>query len=283
MKRGLYNFIGILLILAALAGLAISVTGIIGIWRIENAMKTSFVDTLDLLDDTLQATADGITVADQSLSQGITSINTLTQTIETTGKSVEDSIPLVDTFTQMTILDLPKTIETTQEALESAQSSAAVIDTTLALLTTIPYSPITSYDNTVPLGDALGEVSVSLDALPISLATMEKPLEKSKENLTEIGTQITTMATDIQEINNSLTNARKVTTQYQGVISTLQQQLALTRQNLPGQLEMISWFLTVALVWLGLTQIGLLMQGFEMMGLDFERHPEEENKTKKEG
>ncbi len=69
----------------------------------------------------------------------------------------------------------------------------------------------------------------------------------------------------------SLGAAKQLTAKYSQVVSTLRQQLAGIRANLPIQLDTIVWFATIALVWLALTQIGLMMQGLEMMGLLFAR------------
>ncbi len=38
---------------------------------------------------------------------------------------------------------------------------------------------------------------------------------------------------------------------------------------MPRTLDGISTFITIALIWLALSQLGLLMQGLEMLGLNF--------------
>lgn len=268
MRRSLFFFVGILLIAASVGGLAISITGIIGVWRVEKDMKAGLEDTLTLLDTNLQTTADGLRIAGRSLDQATGSLDTLGDAIQTTKKSVHDTIPLIDTVAQLTTRDLPTTISTTQQALTSAQSSARVVDSTLTILTSIPLLRVNRYQTQVPLGDALGDVSASLDPLPDSLSSMDESLANARGNLSTTEEQFDEIAVDIDDIGTSLTDAREVTTQYLQVVSGLQQQLASARNSLPGYIDAISWFVTVALVWLGLTQIGLMVQGLEMMGLD---------------
>ena len=272
-KHRVYTFIGILLIGAAVAGLAISVTGIFGVWRLGRSMKTGLIDTLALLETTLQTTADGITIAGQSLDQAIVSLDTLASTLATTGQSVHDTIPVLEALTQVTTQDVPQTILTTQQALASAQASAAVVDSTLTLLTSLPLLPITPYRPNVALSDALGNISTSLEPIPATLASMEESMTATSRNLVIIDSQFGEMGTDLAAINTSLAQAQAVTTQYLQVTATLQQQVAVAKLHLPAQLDAISGFITIALVWLGLTQIGLMMQGLEMMGLEFVRPP----------
>jgi methyl-accepting chemotaxis protein len=269
LRRGFYFFIGILLIVAALAGLAISIVGIVGVWRVEQTMKAGVADTLDVLETTLNTTDDGLEIAGRSLDQAAASLSSLSTVFQTTGNSVRDSIPFLDTFGQITTQEIPETIQRTQTALQSAQSSAKVIDSTLQILTSIPFLPIERYDPEASLDDALGEASASLAPISDSLSLMSESVSNSADNLGAVAEQLDAMATNIGDIKSSLAEAKIVTTQYLEVISTLKEQLEAARNNLPGQLDVIAWFVTIALVWLGLTQIGLMMQGLEMMGLNF--------------
>ncbi len=272
LRRGLYSLIGILLIAAALAGLVISIVGIVGVWRVEQSLSVGLADTLDLLETTLATTDDGLEIAGQSLDQAAESFSTLAGVLQTTGKTVRGSIPLLDSISETTTQEIPSVIERTQAALESAQSSAKFIDSTLQLLTSIPFLTIEQYDPDASLADALGEASASLEPINESLSQMNESVEDSAANLSAIAEQLDTMAVNIEDIKSSLSEAKQVTTQYLEVVSTLRQQLQSAKSSLPGQLEIVTWFITVALVWLGLTQVGLMMQGLEMMGLSFFRH-----------
>jgi methyl-accepting chemotaxis protein len=268
-KHRLSAFIGVVLIAAAVAGLAISLFGIISIWRIERSLINEIDSTLTLLDTTLQATSDGIVLAQQSLDQANGSMATLVTTIETTGQSVHDTIPLIESLNQVATKEVPETISKTQAALTSAQASARVIDSTLTLITSIPFLPVKPYDTRTPLAGALKEVSASLDPIAESLSSMDQSLQDSSTNLTNIEKQFVQIATDLKAINKSVAEAKTVTDQYLKVVATLQNQMNSARNKLPSTLNGLAWFITIVLIWLGITQIGLMMQGLEMMGLEF--------------
>lgn len=274
MKRAIFSFLGILLVAASLAGMTISIFGVIGLWRVETGLKTSLVETLTLLDTTLQTTSDGLAVASQSLDQADDSLASLVAAIQAAGKSVEDTLPLIDTLATVTTHDLPQTISTSQQAIQSARVSANVIDSTIRALSAIPFLGITGTNNAVPLSASLADLSNSLDPISDSLASMEGSLAASRDNLSAIGASSVDIANNIaaiRAIRASLGQARQVITQYESVVATLQQQVAAARQNAPTALDRVAWFITIVIIWLGLTQIGLLLQGLEMLGFDFNR------------
>jgi hypothetical protein len=271
MRRSPSYTVGILLLIAAIAGLIISVAGIIGVWRIEAGMKAGLANTTGMLETTLQATADGLEIARQSLTQADSSLDTLAETVDTAGQSLGDTAPLIESLTQVTSNDLPETIRTTQGALVSAQASAETIDSTLRLITSIPLLPIQPYQPEVPLGQALQDVSASLDAIPESLASMEEALGNTADNLVTIEQQLDDIALGVAGVSASLAGAQDVLTQYTRVVATMQQQLATARAVLPRQLDAIAWFVTVLLVWLGMSQLGLLVQAFDLLGVDWLR------------
>lgn len=267
--RLFYVLIGLLLIIASIAGILISVFGIAGVWQARQTATDYLVATFDVLDSTLAATSDALDIASTSMNQATLSVETLAETLQTTGKSVNDSLPLIDTLTQMSAEDLPKSITAAQKALAGAGESAEVIDSTLALLTSIPLLPVEPYDPEVPLSQALGEVSETLAPLAESFSSMEESLTDTKGNLSEIEGQLTAISTNVTTIQTSLAEADSVIAQYKESNQVLRDQIGRLKSGLAASMEMLAWGLTVVLAWLGLTQVGLLMQGFEMLGLEF--------------
>lgn len=268
-RRLTFSFLGVLLIVASVAGILISLVGIIGLWRIERTAKTSVMDTLDLLGTTLQATTEGMSIASGSLDQADASLDAVTDMLKATGQSVQDMVPFIETMRQMTTVDLPDAISSTKIAFQSAQTSALVIDNTLAILNAIPFISTPAYEEQPPLSVAFGGVTSSLDPISESLQSMDESLSTTKDNLSEIDGAFENIADSMNQIKTSLSDAQGVSAQYLEVLEDLSAQVESSRTKLPATLNSIAWFLTIALIWLALTQIGLLMQGAEMLGLNF--------------
>lgn len=262
---GMRRIIGIVLILAAAMGLLLSISGIVAIWTVKRSLAGDLLRTFDLLDETLDAASDGLGVADQTLSKFVLDITTIESTIETAGKSIEDTIPLMESFTELLTGDLSATIQSTQTAIVSAQSSAQAIEDTLQLLSAIPLLPIGTYDPEVPLAEALAEVSASLDPIPQALTDLSGDLQTTQDNMTLIATQVDTISINVGGLRTNLSQTQEVLSRVRDVITTLQGQMNSIRSGLPGGLNAAVWFLTVFFIWLGITQIGLLTQGLERL------------------
>lgn len=255
--------IGITFIVAAIFGLIFSLAGIVLVWGVKAPLTENLVSTLELIDSTLEATSSGLTVIDDTLTQTAADLTSLENTVQTAGKGVDDSIPLVESISTLLSDNIPQAIEATQTGLSSLQGAAGTLESTLQLITSIPFLPIEGYNPEVSFSDALDDVSESLDAIPQSLSEMENTLSTTEGNLVMLGAQVNIIARSISELKSSLYEIQLVVDQYQRVISTLQQKLDTFRDNLQLGITVTAWIFTIIFVWLGIAQVGLLTQGLE--------------------
>jgi hypothetical protein len=264
-KTIMRKFIGIALIIAAVFGLILSIGGIAGIWIIKDRLAANVKNTIGMISTTIEATGSALVVADKALGNAVTSVSALENTVQTLGVTVSDTTPLLDSISKIMTEDFPSTMQATQVALSSAQNSARSIESTLRLLTAIPILPIEPYQPTVPLTDALGNLNESLNPLTESFSSMDKLLASSRGNLTMLAAQVNIISRRVGEIKTSLSEAQQVISQYQNVTSTFAAQMESVQQSIDNWIVMLTWVLTIIFIWLALTQVGLLMQGWEMV------------------
>jgi methyl-accepting chemotaxis protein len=261
MKR----LVAYLLFFSAISGLVICILGIYAIWRFKTPFTRLLDENLELLATTLSTTRDGLVLADQSLNTAVTSIEALQSTVDTLGKTINDTSPLVDSLSGLLGDELPTTIQSAQTSLVAAQSSAKIIDDVLHVLTSIPFFPGDTYNPPVPLNVALGQVSDSLDTLPGSFTTMQTSLDKTGSNLTVIKANVELISGDIGKVRDSLESSRQVVDQYQKVTTDLSAKLERGRARLPTWIGLAAWFGTIFFGWLATTQIGLFLQGTDVL------------------
>jgi hypothetical protein len=257
------RIIGITFIVAAIFGLVFSLAGIVLVWGVKAPLTANLVSTLDLIDTTLDATSSGLTVVDDTLTRTASDLTSLENTVQTAGKSVGDSVPMVESLSILLSENFPQAITATQTGLTSLQEAAGTLESTLKLLTSIPFLPIEGYDPDVSFSAAIEDVSQSLDAIPQSLSEMETTMNTSKGNLIMLTAQVNIMARNISELKSSMYEIQLVFDQYQDAISTIQDRLNSFRENLQMIITVTAWIFTIIFVWLGIAQIGLLTQGLE--------------------
>jgi hypothetical protein len=160
---------------------------------------------------------------------------------------------------------LPETLKATQDTLASVAQSAQLIDDVLAVVTAIPFLGLQSYNPETPLHEGLGDVASSLDEIPTSLIAAQEGLDIASGSLEGLQGSFTAIAESIASLATSLGNAQSVVVQYQGVVDDLQELVVSVKQGLPQWLQWLQLGLSLVLVWLGIAQIGLLTQGWELI------------------
>jgi methyl-accepting chemotaxis protein len=170
---------------------------------------------------------------------------------------------------------LPTTITSTRSALASAQETARVADGLLSTISRFQLIGAELYNPEVPLNVAIGQVADSLNGLPESLASVQSDLRQTAGNLGEVNAQIGSVAGNMDDIGASMADAETVITKYQGIVGDLRGEIAEVRRELPGWLSAIRLGVSLVLLWLGIAQIGLLTQGWELIQRSRVTHPSE--------
>ncbi len=112
--------------------------------------------------------------------------------------------------------NLPDTIRATQTSLDTAQQSAATIDTVLRAMSGIPLiGPSIGYDPDVPLSDALGQVATSLENMPDTFIGMQDNLKTTQNSLQTFEADLTVMADSVGQIQSSVAQYDQVIGGYQ--------------------------------------------------------------------
>ena len=260
----LKRLVGFLLVVAAVAGIIFSLIGLIGIWRYRPVVTQTVLDNLALSDRALSTTQDVLTIAGQVVQTTTTDVTSLQATSKAIALAIDGTNPMLDSLIGLTSQGLPAAVSATQTSLASAQSSALLIDNVLAALTSIPLSPIT-YKPDVPLHTALAQVSTSLNALKPALAAINTSLADGKTNLVTVKVELAKISDTTQGINSTLTSAQTVVNQYKATTSQLKTNVETAQRQAPTWILAIAWILSFLLAWLLIAQLGLGMQGFDLI------------------
>ncbi|HEX2979932.1 MAG TPA: hypothetical protein VHO48_06690 [Anaerolineaceae bacterium] len=259
---------GIALLVGAILGIGISLVGTWGVWRSVPLINAHAQSILDLFDETLTSSAQGLKIVNDTLSQTVDTVIYVQQSAEDLSTSLNDTIPFIDNVGSLVGNDMKSVVEDTQTSLQSAETSARLVDDTLRVITGLPlignmlgqrYAP------KVPLSQSIGDVANSLDQLPTSLTEIQTGLTATADNLRGIQSEVTVLKEKVTEAETQLESAQTVIADYQEQVDALQQRMTALRQSVPRWLLWYKWGMTVFFVWLGIAQIGLLLQGIHIL------------------
>ena len=266
MRNTLIRIAGIALVVAGIAGLIFCLVALVALGQIQDRVESAASEQLDVIDRALAATADGLALVENSLTQATSTVEALETTMAAVGQAIGDTVPTIDSLADFLGEQLPATIGHTQETLRSAATSAQLVDDILGFITVIPLLGTDRYNPEVPLYQGLAEVADSLDGIPTALGTAEQGIATAGANLETLTFDFDQMAAEIGQVAASLEAAGPVLVQYQQVVADLQALVGTVRDGLPRWLGWLRLGLSPALVWLGIAQIGLMTQGWELVG-----------------
>ncbi len=267
MSPFLQRLAGIMLVIASLIGLVVNIAALLFILPLEQQIVRGTEETLEILDHTLSTTSAGLTIVDISLDNAAVTMGSVETTTRSMGRTISDTIPLIDTVATLTGEELPASIKATQRSLDAAGVGAQAIDRVLMSLNTLAFlQGGTAYSPPQPLHQSLANVSDSLDPLPSSFIEMQESLVLAGSNLTEVQGEVHTLANNLGQIDDTIRQAQLVNNDYRDVAKQLQGVIDNLRANVATWLRWVSIAIGVLLVWLIVAQIGLLSQGIEMIG-----------------
>lgn len=256
------RLVGGALIAAGVLGILLSLAGMIGVARAYGAAQAALAHELGVLDRALATTADGLTVADTALGDAERTLGTLSATVGGVTVAISETQATLGALEDLTGTTLPEAIGSTRQALASAQETARVADGVLGALSFVGLS----YNPEVPLNVAIGRVSASLEGVPSELTKVSTGLITAETSLADLTANLEEASAGIEAISASVDESAGVLEQYQAIVGELRGEVAAVAAAAPTWITWTSVAAFALMVWLALAQVGLLAQGWELLG-----------------
>ena len=264
MNPTLKKSIAVLMIVITAIGMLLSIFFLVLTWRIREPatqkLQTAFEGTSSLL----QTTIVGLDVIDQVVTNVYSSTIYISDATDALATTIENTDQFVETAGSFMGEGFNTTISNTQKTLESAQSSALVIDNILTALSRVPLIGI-NYNPATPLSTALGDVSSSLDPLQESLMGFQENLVSTQSNLQVFVTQLDLLKTNINEINKNLADSKVVIETYQSQVTDLKIWFDKAVLSLPSWVTTFCIIISIFILLLIFVQVAIMLQGIYLL------------------
>lgn len=264
-KKKYRRMLGYIFFNAAVVGTLFCLLGIIQVWRIHAAALSAAANTYEVVGETLDTTREGLSAIDLMVQSTTENVGIFQTTIQTITLSINDSNTVLDSLTLLTSTDLPAALSATQTSLESAQTSARLIDNMLGGLARLPLLGLDAYQPEVPLGTAIGEISESLEPLSPNMISISETLDGAGDNLDNLETELGNVSETTQQLVKALEDGQAVINDYQEIITDLETRIEGIETATPAAIRSIAWLLTFFLVSLLFAQIGLGERGVALI------------------
>lgn len=101
------RFLGISFIIFAILGILISITGIVGVWKVKTTLLDKVIQATDLLDSTLSTTYDGMDVLYDTLGKGMETLDSTEKVLFAMANTIGDINNFSSNFLKLLPINIP--------------------------------------------------------------------------------------------------------------------------------------------------------------------------------
>ena len=260
------RILGLIFLLIALSGLALSVGGMLIGRQVVEELGTGVDQALVLTIDTLETVGETLVVTKDTVGKIDDGLETAGSTAINLSRTLSETRPMLSQVAQVTSGDVPEGIESIQGALPDVAEAAGAIDDALRVLASFQVEreifgvPISfdlgvDYDPQNPLDETVLQLGDSLEGLPDDLRDLRVHLDVANENMLTIGQDIESIAADLAVIGESSAELEPLIDEYIRIVTETGDQVRQARSSLEEQLELAELILTLLFVWIGLNQV----------------------------
>jgi len=117
------------------------------------------------------------------------------------------------------------------------------------------------YTPKVPFEESINQVGASLEDIPSQMRALEVHIEATDANLETVSQDIVTTSERLHVINSSIADFAPLLDDYVRIVAETNAMIRQTRTELSRQLDTAKLVVTIAMAWIGSTQIAPLYLG----------------------
>ncbi len=246
-------------------GLIIGLLGLVAVCRFSRQMTSSAEQALEVMGTALASTRQNLDLTQTALAEAQVALDVTETFVKAAGSGLENTSAMIDSLSDVLVRDLPKVIRESQRSLSAAEEGAAVIERVLYGLNVISGLTRVTYAPEVSLTESFSALNESLDPLPETFAELDESLTAAQENLDPLQAAALEVSGPLAESKAVLVETQASLEDYSELIDGLTLTVSDLQKNLPNLMRITIFSLYFLLIWLAISQIGLLCQGWEMV------------------
>ena len=272
----LRKILGVFVMIAGVIGLILSLAGLVGLWVAKPILTTTINTTVNTLISSVATSQKTLDITYDALGATIGSVDALSDMLDSTAVTVEDTQPVIKQVNELMGKTLPDTIENATDSLDAAESAAQSLESAIksfevlqsvlggTILSAVmppapePYNPETS------LADSLSDLSDSMQDMPVTFMDMSTNLGKADDNLELVKDSMTLMSENVTLISTSLSQYQTMISQSEASTDSLNTMLTGFQSRMGNTINIASIVLVLFFLWLLAAQAVIFSQGYEL-------------------
>jgi len=244
----------VVMVIAALV-LVLGLTGLAGTWVVRTQLGTgleSIVTTAETRAETVQR---GLDRLDGTLAQAASEIAAVEQEVQRLGADLEQNKPLLTAISDKLGLELSPLVTKAGEIVTTIRETVAAVNSIVEGVNALPFvtSPVAE-------AEALNKLSQDLDTLVAEVQDLRTAVDRRQSEVVQGAVALIT--TPVSQIGSTLGTMQAGIAGYSREIDRLQEGLSSLNSAIGRWLAWGAVILTLFLLWLCISQAGLLVLGW---------------------
>lgn len=259
------RIVGLVFVLVGFAGLVAAVAAIVGAWTVRGKVQEQAPQVIASAHESLQSIDDQLNQAQQAVQRASTGVETFRAAAQTAASKLGEG-GMVDPQS-LSVLDeqVSPRFENARELLQTVEATTVFVTKLGSFAESIPGVSVDELSPDGPLRTNISHAVSELRKIGELLETARQRVAEIREDpqiTRERVEQVIEIANGIQE---RLTAVESSIVAFDETVATADDKLALVEREWPSWLQIAVVTATCLLVWLALSQLGLLLWGNRLL------------------
>lgn len=273
----LRSYLGIFVMSAGVLGLILSLTGLVGILIVRPGFITGVNSTVDILYSSVDTSLKAMEITNETLTATANSVDGLAEMLTSTVTTVDDASLVLDQLNEITGEKLPETLDAASTSLKAAEQAAKSLEgaiksfegfqkivSAIPLLNAFVPKSSTTYLPEKPLAESLGEMSSSLEEIPVILTGMSKDIRNAESNLNTVQDNMKAITENVILIADGFREYKSIIKESISSLEQMKTMLETARENSQKAINWFTFFVILFFIWLLAAQVVILSHGWEL-------------------
>ena len=253
-KNKIKPIIGLALLILSVIFFVVSLGGMIGIWVYNQPLTERALTLIETTSQDLEGAAAAIELSKAELISAGAQLDLLQAIMETLGINAEEDLNRLADIVNRVEDTLSPVLDSVAGGINTLREALLTIKDTLERINELPLVNIE-----IPGIEEIEQGAGQLGNLQSQIEEGGGKIEQLSQTTQDT---VDSLTTGFAKLETSITSLLETLDEYAEKIESTQEQLTYLEENLPKWIDYSAALLTVILVWLGISQVGLFILGW---------------------
>jgi uncharacterized phage infection (PIP) family protein YhgE len=253
-KWSAVRVIGLILVILSCIFFVLSLAGLIGIWVYNPSLTEQVLTTIETTSTDLEGAAAAIESSKTELISAEAQLELLQAILETLGVNAAEDLNRLADIVSRVENTLSPVLNSVSSGISTLRDSLLTIKDTIEAINELPLVNIQ-----IPGIETIEEGADQLGSLQTQIEEGGGKIQQLSQTTQDT---VDSLSTGFASLETSINLLLKTLNEYEQKIRAAQEQLLYLEKNLPTWIDLASVILTILLVWLGISQVGVFILGW---------------------